>query len=110
MGISVRQFEEMQERVSGKRRADAPVAEAVEHQIILGVDPSLRGTDYGVIQLGKGDPQTLAQGTIKCPARLRRSECLVAISTTLREVIQKNSPTACAISSSTAAGEAETPG
>ena len=97
MGISARQFEELQERVSGKRRSDAPVAEAADHQIILGVDPSLRGTGYGVIQLSKGDPATLAQGTIKCPARLRRSECLLAISTTLREVIQKHSPTACAI-------------
>tara|TARA_Y100000588_G_scaffold223549_1_gene237562 strand:+ start:3642 stop:4241 length:600 start_codon:yes stop_codon:yes gene_type:complete len=100
VGISARQFEELQERVSGKRRAPvstAAGAEAFDHQIILGVDPSLRGTGYGVIRLGKGDPQTLVQGTIKCPARLRRSECLVAISTVLREVIQKHSPTACAI-------------
>jgi len=94
VGISASQFEQLQERVSGKRRLRV---EAVVHKIILGVDPSLRGTGYGVIQLGKGDPATLTQGTIKCPARLRRSECLVAISTTLREVIQKHSPTACAI-------------
>ena len=100
MGISARQFEELQERVSGKRRAPvitAVGAEAVDHQIILGVDPSLRGTGYGVIRLGTGRPQTLVQGTIKCPARMRRSECFVAISTALREVIQKHSPTACAI-------------
>ena len=97
MGISARQFEELQERVSGKRRAREEVEEAVAHEVILGVDPSLRGTGFGVIRLGKGDPKTLAQGTIKCPARLLRSECLVAISTTLREVIQKHSPTACAI-------------
>ena len=97
MGISARQFEQLQERVSGKCRAREEVEEAVAHEAILGVDPSLRGTGYGVIRIGKGDPKMLAQGTIKCPARLRRSECLVSISTTLREVIQKHSPTACAI-------------
>ncbi len=83
--------------MSGKRHAKPTVPEAGNHQIILGVDPSLRGTGYGVIKLGKGDPKTLAQGTIKCPARLRRTECLAAIATTLREVIHKHAPTACAI-------------
>ena len=97
MGISASQFEQLQERVSGKRRLRVEAEEAVVHKIILGVDPSLRGTGYGIIRLGKGDPETLVQGTIKCPARLRRSECLVSISMTLRDVIQKHSPTACAI-------------
>jgi len=65
--------------------------------VILGVDPSLRGTGFGVIQLAKPHPVTLAHGTISCPAGWERSHCLVKISRTLREVIQKHHPTVCAI-------------
>ena len=98
MGISARQFEQLQQRVSGnKRAARKPAEESVAHKIILGVDPSLRGTGYGVIRLGGSEPETLAQGTIKCHARLERSRCLKEISATLREVIQKHQPTVCAI-------------
>ena len=73
---------------------------AAAHQIILGVDPSLRGTGFGVIRLDKKTPlsiATLAQGTIQCPAKWSRSECLVAISKKLREVIAVHRPTVCAI-------------
>ena len=35
--------------------------------------------------------------TIKCPAKWSRSECLVAITRTLRELVQKHQPTVCAI-------------
>ena len=98
MGISARQFEQLQERVSGKKRGTQPAAQvAASHQIILGVDPSLRGTGFGVIRLDKKNPETLAQGTIQCPAKWSRSECLVAISKTLREVIAAHKPTVCAI-------------
>ena len=98
MGISSRQFEQLQERVAGKKRAThKPVVNEVAHQVILGVDPSLRGTGYGVIRLGRAEPKTLAQGTIKCPARLDRSRCLAEISCTLRKVVAKHQPTVCAI-------------
>jgi len=95
VGISARQFEQLQERVSGKKRA-APQT-APNHSLILGVDPSLRGTGFGVVRLDKKNPATLAQGTIQCPAKWSRSECLVAISKTLREVIDVHRPTVCAI-------------
>jgi len=95
VGISARQFEQLQERVSGKKRA-APQT-APNHSLILGVDPSLRGTGFGVVRLDKKKPATLAQGTIQCPAKWSRSECLVAISKTLREVIATHRPTVCAI-------------
>ena len=99
MGISARQFEEMQQRVKGRQPASAPVtdSEALTHTILLGVDPSLRGTGYGVVQLGGSVPATLEKGTIKCPAKWSRSECLVAITRTLREVIGRHTPTVCAI-------------
>ena len=95
MGISARQFEQLQKRVSDKKTV-AP-QDAVDHSLILGVDPSLRGTGFGVVRLDKENPVTLAQGTIQCPAKWSRTECLVAISKTLREVISAHRPTVCAI-------------
>ena len=77
--------------ISGKN------AEKSAHTILLGVDPSLRGTGFGVVKLGGEAPVTLDQGTIKCPAKWSRSECLVAITRTLREVIGRHKPTVCAI-------------
>jgi crossover junction endodeoxyribonuclease RuvC len=65
--------------------------------IILGVDPSLRGTGYGVIRLAKPFPQTLAQGTVVCPAAWEHSRCLLKISETLRDLIQQHRPTVCVI-------------
>ena len=99
MGISARQFEEMEQRVRGSKSAVKKSAEEVPsvHRILLGVDPSLRGTGYGVVKLDGDNPSALDQGTIKCPAKWSRSECLVAITRTLREVVQKHQPTVCAI-------------
>ena len=64
----------MQERLGGvSPRMAAPVFESVlrapanAHRVILGVDPSLRGTGYGVIRLAKPHPLALAHGTISCP-------------------------------------------
>lgn len=95
----------MKNRVSKTgTRAPAPAVEssyrsspAASHQVILGVDPSLRGTGFGVIRLGKPFPQTLAHGTISCPAGWERSRCLVRISQALREVIKCHGPSVCAI-------------
>ena len=73
MGITPLQFKQMQERLGNPRRAATPVFErtmplsAGAHQIILGVDPSLRGTGYGVIRLAK--PRPLALATAQFPAR-----------------------------------------
>ena len=89
----------MKERVQGRKPAGTPEknAETPAHTILLGVDPSLRGTGYGVVKLGGDVPTTLDQGTIKCPAKWSRSECLVAITRTLRETISQYAPTVCAI-------------
>jgi crossover junction endodeoxyribonuclease RuvC len=104
VGITRRQFEQMQERLGGTSprtvaTAFAPVQRAAPgaHRVILGVDPSLRGTGYGVIRLARPHPLALAHGTISCPAGWERSHCLVKISQTLREVIQKHRPTVCVI-------------
>ena len=103
MGITPSQFKQMQERLDTPRRAPAPVFECTApmsggvHQLILGLDPSLRGTGYGVIRAAKGAPQALAHGTISCPAGWPRSRCLVKIVQTLREVVKQHQAAVCVV-------------
>ena len=94
----------MQQRVGGvSTRAALPVFEsnfrptANSRNVILGVEPSLRGTGYGVIRLAKPHPIALAHGTISCPAGWERSRCLAKISQTLREVLKQHQPTVCVV-------------
>jgi crossover junction endodeoxyribonuclease RuvC len=93
----------MQSRLAGGKRIPAPIAvngaarARQSHAIILGVDPSLRGTGYGVIGLAKPFPQTLAHGTIRCPATWEHSRCLVKIAQVLRELIQQLQPAVCVV-------------
>ncbi|MBX3744956.1 MAG: crossover junction endodeoxyribonuclease RuvC [Verrucomicrobiae bacterium] len=65
--------------------------------VILGIDPSLRGTGWGVIRIDGRTPVALASGTLRCPASLARSRCLVRIADGLREAIRLHAPTTCAI-------------
>ena len=94
----------MRERLGGvSPRAAAPLFEtslrapANTHRVILGVDPSLRGTGYGVIRLAKPHPRALAQGTISCPMTWPHSRCLVKIVETLRDVLKQHQPTVCVV-------------
>src|ERR1700722_7081053 len=92
----------MKERLGGSARRPRPVLEsavrrAVTHQIILGVDPSLRGTGFGVIRLAKPPPETLAHGTISCAASWEHSRCLLKTAETLRDVIKRHRPSVCII-------------
>jgi crossover junction endodeoxyribonuclease RuvC len=104
VGITLQQFQQMTARISGRKpRAGSrisvppPTRSSNTHTIILGVDPSLRGTGYGVIELAKPHPRTLAHGTILCPAAWPHSRCLAHISQTIRAVLLKYSPTVCAV-------------
>jgi crossover junction endodeoxyribonuclease RuvC len=102
VGISLRQFEQMKERVGGKSpRGISPSAmpsmSRNARQIILGVDPSLRGTGYGVIRANRSNPSVLAHGTISCPKDWERSRCLAEISRTLRDVLREHQPDVCVV-------------
>ncbi len=103
MGITPQQFKRMEERLSRSPRAVAPVYEPAlrpnvnTHQVILGLDPSLRGTGYGVIRCGKPHPETLVHGTISCPPAWEHSRCLMKISQTVREVLRQHRPTVCVV-------------
>ena len=103
MGITPQQFRQMQERLGSPRRTALPVFErsapvsANAHRVILGLDPSLRGTGYGVIKPAKPYPQTLAQGVITCPMSWEHSRCLAKIVQTLREVLHQQQPAVCVV-------------
>jgi crossover junction endodeoxyribonuclease RuvC len=102
VGISLRQFEEMKERVGGKKRVVLPAftpsaAQNGAATVILGIDPSLRGTGFGVIQTANPHPRTLAHGTISCPKTWERSRCLARISEAIRAEVKKHRPAVCVI-------------
>jgi crossover junction endodeoxyribonuclease RuvC len=103
MGITPQQFQQMQKRLGTPSRTAVPVFErtaptsANGQKVILGVDPSLRGTGFGVIKQAKPYPQTLTQGVISCPSTWEHSRCLVKIVQTLREVLEQHKPGVCVI-------------
>jgi crossover junction endodeoxyribonuclease RuvC len=103
MGVTPQQFKRMEERLSRSPCAVTPVFKSAiclnhdQHQVILGLDPSLRGTGYGVIRLAKPHPQTLGHGTISCPPAWEHSRCLLKIVRCLREVLRQYQPTVCVV-------------
>ncbi|MEI7728981.1 MAG: crossover junction endodeoxyribonuclease RuvC [Verrucomicrobiota bacterium] len=106
VAITPKQLAELERRVSGKRRVAEPVLAATpaarmparaSNQVILGVDPSLRGTGYGVVRMSQPHPVALAHGTITCPSDWPHSRCLLQIMQRLRDIIQQHHPTVCAV-------------
>jgi len=105
MGITPKQFEQMQTRLkvskSGPGSARQPV-KANENgvgQIILGIDPSLRSTGYGIITVARPHPRAVAFGTIASPPKRERSRCLLHIADSLRKVLKEFGPDVCVVES-----------
>jgi crossover junction endodeoxyribonuclease RuvC len=99
VGITAQQFQQLQQR-AGRRAKPAlepTLPSRPHHAVVLGVDPSLRGTGYGVIRCLKGTAELVAQGTIKCPSGWERSRCLAMIAQTLRETVRTCHPTVCVV-------------
>jgi crossover junction endodeoxyribonuclease RuvC len=60
---------------------------------ILGIDPSLRGTGYGVIAVGADRSlRALAWGVVKNPPALSHGACLIAIHDALDDIIRRFTP------------------
>jgi len=103
MSITPRQFEQLKARLSGPKPAAQPVFESslrprpAGTQIIIGIDPSLRGTGFGVIKMARPHPVALACGVIACPPGWEHSRCLLKILQTLREISAQYRPAVCAI-------------
>ena len=97
VGFTSKQLADMQQRLTDASEPTSASTKFKCPQIILGIDPSLRGTGYGVIDTSKQTPKTLAQGTIKCPSDWSMSRCFLEISNTIESVINDTAPTVAAI-------------
>ena len=64
---------------------------------VLGIDPSLRSTGFGIIDAVGNSLSAVVAGEISNPPSLRASLCLVQISATIAEVIRQYRPTVVAI-------------
>jgi crossover junction endodeoxyribonuclease RuvC len=64
---------------------------------ILGIDPSLRGTGWGILDVQGSRFESPAFGIIKNGATIRPSECLVSIRQSLCKVINDHQPNVVAI-------------
>lgn len=65
--------------------------------MVLGIDPSLRGTGWGILRCERQAVTALGFGTIRCPSTWPRTQCLVKIAGELRAAIATHSPTTCAV-------------
>jgi crossover junction endodeoxyribonuclease RuvC len=104
MGIRATDFERMQERVARPKRAASPAVDrtasaavGARHDVILGIDPSLRGTGYGVIQARGRTVHLVRQGTVRCPAGWERTRCLLRIAEELRDAVKATHPSVCVV-------------
>jgi crossover junction endodeoxyribonuclease RuvC len=65
--------------------------------IIFGLDPSLRSTGYGIIQVEGRSMRALTYGVIKNSDKIVPSRCLVAIHQQITDLLQKYSPDSAAV-------------
>jgi crossover junction endodeoxyribonuclease RuvC len=105
VGITPQQFEQLKTRVGGakSRRVAGPVfdspgpASRITHEVLLGIDPSLRGTGFGVVRAGRPNPTWMAHGVVNCAAGWERTRCLARIAAGIRDVIRQHRPTVCVV-------------
>ncbi len=105
MGVTPKQFAAMEARIASRTSSgiSGPTAKPAETSLhlpegsrVLGIDPSLRGTGWGVIRIGPAGPVFLEAGTIRCPKSWERSRCLGEIHRVLTEVLRNHPPALCA--------------
>ncbi len=65
--------------------------------IILGIDPSLRSTGFGVVEVHGNQMFALCHGAVKNPPKLPPSRCLVRIGDEVRKLIKAHKPNEVAI-------------
>jgi crossover junction endodeoxyribonuclease RuvC len=65
--------------------------------VIIGIDPSLRSTGYGIIRVEGRDTRALAYGVIKNSDKIVPSRCLVAIHQQVTDLLQQHQPEAAAV-------------
>ncbi len=65
--------------------------------IVLGLDPSLRSTGYGLVFHAGNQMRAVAHGVIQNPTSQLPSRCLVKIGDTLRDLIAQHQPSVMAV-------------
>jgi len=65
--------------------------------IIFGLDPALRNTGYGIIQVEGRQITALAYGVIKNPDKIIPSRCLIQIHQQVTDLIQEYQPDVAAV-------------
>ena len=65
--------------------------------VILGIDPAIRTTGYGVIRIMDGRMEVLDCGVIRNPVKAPHSECLRRLSGGIRELVKQFQPEAASI-------------
>jgi crossover junction endodeoxyribonuclease RuvC len=65
--------------------------------VIFGLDPSLRSTGYGIIEVSGRQTRMLACGVIKNQDKIVPSRCLVAIHQQITDLLQQHKPDAAAV-------------
>ena len=73
------------------------IPQPITFRRVLGIDPSLRGTGYGIVERQGGGQRLIEAGTIHCPASLSKSRCLAMIASRIRDLIARNSPDMCVV-------------
>ena len=64
---------------------------------ILGIDPGLRLTGYGVVDYRRDRPKLIDGGVIRLDAKASLADRLVELETTLDEILQEHKPDVCAV-------------
>jgi crossover junction endodeoxyribonuclease RuvC len=73
------------------------LAPSLPHQVVLGVDPGLATTGWGVVEKKSGDPTLKAFGAILTSAHLSLTERLLQIHTALTKILEAHTPSVLAI-------------
>ena len=69
----------------------------VERMFVLGIDPGLTRTGYGVVEASGGDERAVAAGVIRTDPARPLGERFVELATDLRDIVAEYQPQAAAI-------------
>jgi len=102
MRITQKQYAQLIEKTLKKKQLQSATlvndgADFTKPTVVLGIDPSLRCTGFGVIVADRRLTKVLDFGRIPCPNNWKKSQCLINIFQTLDRVIQKHKPEVCVI-------------
>ena len=69
----------------------------IEHMFVLGIDPGLTRTGYGVLQVGKGRPKVIAGGVIRTDSQVPMPDRLAELHRDLTSLIAEQAPAVIAL-------------